>query len=184
MDKKLYTDEAEIKLVSALKSKDQEAFEFLYERYAAALFGVIKRIVVDPELSEEVLHDAFVKIWENAHSYQPQKGRLFTWMLNITRNLAIDKIRSRNYKEAQKTDKVADNVYIIDHQGHTRQNIEDIGVKELLSALGEDHKLVIDLLYFKGYTQSEIAKEYNIPLGTVKTRTRAAMKQLRKLLKA
>ena len=184
MDNKLNTYEVENNLVSALKSKDQEAFRFLYDQYAAALFGVIKRIVVAPDLSEEVLHDAFVKIWENAHSYQPQKGRLFTWMLNICRNLAIDKIRSRNYKEARKTDQVADNVYIIDHQGHTKQNIEDIGVKELLSTLGDDQRLVIELLYFKGYTQSEIAEEYDIPLGTVKTRTRAALKQLRKLLKA
>ena len=169
-------------LIEGLKSREPGAFDVIYDRYTPALYGVIKRIVVDDEIAEEVAHDALLKIWEKASTYDPEKGRLFTWMLNIARNLAIDKTRSRRFKEAQKTEPQSDNVYIIDEKNQTEQHPEDIGVRELLEYLKEDQKLVIELLYFKGYTQSEIAGQFDIPLGTVKTRTRSALQKLRKFL--
>ena len=116
------------------------------------------------------------------HSYQPAKGRLFTWMINIARNLAIDKIRSKEIKQQQKTDKVEDNVHTIDHARFDTMAVDGIGIREVLKNLNEDYQFVINLLYFKGYTQAEVAKEFDIPLGTVKTRTRAALLELRKIL--
>lgn len=169
-------------LVARLKNKDKEALSYLYDYYSAALYGAIVRIVNDEKVAEEVLQDAMMKIWDKIGAYDAKKGRLFTWMLNLCRNLSIDKLRSREIKKEQKTDDIADSVYSVERQNLIHQSIEAIGVKELLKNLREEEKLIIDLVYFKAYTQSEVSKEYDIPLGTVKTRLRMALKNLRKVL--
>lgn len=104
-------------------------------------------------------------------------------MLNIARNLAIDKTRSREISKDRKTDDIDHLVNRIDRKEQAEQNIEIIGLKEVLNRLSEDQRLVVDYLYLKGYTQSELAEEFNIPLGTVKTRARLAMTELRTILK-
>ena len=134
-------------------------------------------------MAEEVLQDAFLRIWEKIESYDASKGRLFTWMLNITRNLAIDKTRSKEISKERKTDDIDDLVNKIDRKEQTELSIETIGLKEVLGQLSDDQKFVVDYLYLKGYTQSELAEEFGIPLGTVKTRLRLAMIELRTILK-
>jgi len=104
-------------------------------------------------------------------------------MLNIARNLAIDKTRSKEISKDRKTDDIDDLVNRIDRQGQAEQNVETIGLKEVLGRLSQEQKFVVEYLYLKGYTQSELADEFNIPLGTVKTRLRLAMIELRTLLK-
>ncbi len=173
----------EEQIASGLKARETAILELLYIRYASALFGVIKRIVQDEPAAEEVLQDAFLKVWDKGEDFDPKKGRIFTWMLRISRNLAIDKVRSREYKEAWKTDAMADHSYTIDQKHRIEQRVEDIGVHQLLSHLDGDQQRILELLYFKGYSQSEVAKKEGIPLGTVKTKTRAALKSLRKILK-
>jgi len=144
--------------------------------------GVVSRIVKREEIAEEVLQDAFLKIWDRIDSYDPSKGKLFTWMLNITRNLAIDKTRSREFSKDKKTGDIENYVSRIDREGHTVQNEETIGLPELLKSLPDDQRFIIDQHYLKGYTQAEISEEFNLPLGTVKTRMRLAMKELRNKL--
>lgn len=156
--------------------------EYLYNNYSGALYGVILRIVKTEEVAQEVLHDVFIKAWNQISSYNSEKGRLYTWLVNISRNASIDKIRSKEIKKTYKTDSVADNVYVIDHANFDTQSIDGIGLEKVLAQLPEDLRFVIEQMYFKGYTQSEIADEFNIPLGTVKTRARSAMKTLRGLL--
>lgn len=173
----------EDELILLLKKQEKAAFEYLYDHYSAALYGIILRIVKKDTLAEEVLQDAFLKIWKNIASYDPSKGRLFTWMLNISRNQAIDKTRSKEIKKTHKTDPVENVVNKINQHNYEEFSPENIGVKELLDILNIDQRKVIDLLYFQGYTQSEVAKEYGIPLGTIKTRLRAAMKHLRKFVR-
>lgn len=165
-----------------LKKQDKAALEYLYDHYSAALNGIILRIVKKEAISEEVLQDAFVKIWANIHSYDPSKGKLFTWMLNISRNLAIDKTRSKEIKNEQKSDPIEYSVHTVERENHQEFSPESIGVKELLDHLTSDQRKVVDLLYFQGYTQSEVSKEHEIPLGTVKTRLRIALKELRKIV--
>ena len=97
-----YTEE---ELVFLLKKQDQQAFSYLYDNYAAALNGVIFRMVEDKNLAEDILQEAFVKIWNNFASYDTSKGRLFTWMLNLTKNLTIDTLRSKGYKKQSKISK-------------------------------------------------------------------------------
>ena len=92
----------EDELVLMLQRQDQQAFAYLYDNYAPALNGVIFRLVEDKSLSEDILQEAFLKIWNNFSSYDRTKGRLFTWMMNLTKNLAIDTLRSKGYKKAVK----------------------------------------------------------------------------------
>lgn len=162
--------------------KDKSAFEYLYEHYSGALYGVVSRIIQKEEVAEEVLQDAFLKIWDKIESYDPEKGKLFTWMLNLTRNLAIDKMRSKEIGKEGKTKGIDNLVNRIDRREFTEQGVDSIGVKDILKRLSEDQKFVVEYLYFKGYSQSELAEEFNIPLGTVKTRLRLAMNQLRSII--
>lgn len=125
-----------------------------------------------------------MKIWDKIESYDPAKGRLFTWMLNLAKNQAIDKVRSKEISRENKTGGLENFVSGFNKGEFSEQKIEGIGVKEILTALSEDQRFIVDQLYFKGYSQSELAEEFNIPLGTVKTRLRLAMKQLRLILRA
>ncbi len=169
-------------LVSDLRRKDRRAIAYLYDNYSKALFGVVQRIVNERELAEEVFHDAFVKIYTNIHSYDEQKARLFTWMLNICRNAAIDKLKSKAVKKQARTDGMNENMEGILNRFSFEFNTDGIGMYELLEKLHPDYRFVIQKLYFQGYSQQEISKECDIPLGTVKTRTRAALRDLRRLI--
>ncbi len=172
----------EATLIARLKDRDKQALAYLYDHYSAALYGVIHRILIKESIAEEVLQDVFIKIWDKIDSYDAAKGKLFTWMLNIARNQAIDKTRSREISKEKKTKDIDLHVNRIDRNDYTEQKIEGIGLHEVLKSLPEEQRFVVEHLYFKGYTQSELADESGIPLGTVKTRLRAAMQQLRILV--
>ncbi len=136
----------------------------------------------DEDIAEELLQDVFLKIWDKIENYDAGKGKLFTWMLNIARNQAIDKTRSKEMSKGKKTDDIDNLVNRIDSQSYGELQVDAIGLKEVLDRLSKDQKFVVDHLYLKGYTQSELAEEFDIPLGTVKTRLRLAMVELRSLL--
>ncbi len=144
---------------------------------------MVFRILKKEELAEEVLQDVFLKIWDRIESYDASKGRLFTWMVNIARNQAIDKTRSKEVSKGKKTDDIDLLVNKIDHQEKQELFVEGIGLKEVLDKLPSEQIFVVKYLYFEGYTQSELAEEFNIPLGTIKTRVRMAMTSLRSILK-
>src|ERR1700733_1994107 len=148
--------------------------------YSASLFGVISRVITDTAIAEDVLQDTFVKIWNSFSSYNSEKGRLFTWMVNIARNLAIDKIRSKDYRNQGKNQELENNVTFIDERTNTVYQPELLGIKELVETLKPEQKSILDLVYFKGYTHVEAADELGVPLGTIKTRLRTAIMQLRK----
>ncbi|MEM0994876.1 MAG: RNA polymerase sigma factor [Bacteroidota bacterium] len=168
-------------IISLLSTDARAAIEAILPKYGAALQGVIYKIVGSQEVTEEVLQDTFVKVWKNAKSYNPSKGRLFTWLLNIARNTAIDRIRSKKFKLHQRSKSLDATVY--DHIAHSEEmQIQDSGLQNVLHQLDEKYTQVIDILYFKGYTQQEAAKELDISLGTVKSRVKIAMRELRKML--
>ena len=167
-------------LIQALRNQEKIAIEALYDMYSASLYGVISRIVIDTPTSEDVLQETFVKIWHSFSSYSAEKGRLFTWMVNIARNLAIDKIRSKDFKNQSKNHELENNVTFIDEQKNTVYKPELMGIKNLVETLKPEQKSILDLVYFKGYTHVEAAEELGIPLGTIKTRLRMAIQELRK----
>jgi RNA polymerase sigma-70 factor (ECF subfamily) len=171
---------SEDELILSLRNREKIAIEALYDMYSASLYGVISRIVIDTAIAEDVLQETFVKIWHSFSSYSTEKGRLFTWMVNIARNLAIDKIRSKDFKNQHKNQEIENNVTFIDEQSNIVYKPELMGVKDLVQTLKPEQQSIIDLVYFKGYTHVEAADELGIPLGTIKTRLRMGIQQLRK----
>jgi RNA polymerase sigma-70 factor (ECF subfamily) len=172
---------SEIELISLLKSRDKRGFDLLYDNYSKALYGIVLKIVKSEEVAEDVLQDAFVKIWKNVSSYDSSKGTLFTWILNVARNTAIDRIRSQEYKNTAKIQPIDNNVGMVDKQSTTEIQIDHIGLEKVVSTLKPEHQTIIDYIYFKGFTQTEVAEALNIPLGTVKTRVKSAINHLREL---
>jgi RNA polymerase sigma factor (sigma-70 family) len=170
----------EEELVFALRNREKIAVEALYDMYSSSLYGVICRIVIDTATAEDVLQETFVKIWHSFSGYSTEKGRLFTWMVNIARNLAIDKIRSKDFKNQNKNHELENNVTFIDEQRNTVYKPELLGIKDLVQKLKPEQKSILELVYFKGYTHVEAAEELGIPLGTIKTRLRMAIQELRK----
>lgn len=169
-------------LVAQIRARSKDAFSYLYDNYSGAIYGAISRIVNDEDVAEEVLQDAFMKFWDKIEQYNSSKGRFFTWMVNISRNLAIDKLRSKEMKKVGKTDNIETYVTGIDKERLSHQNEDGIGMTEVVKTLRDEEKFVIEMVYFKGYTQSEISEEFGIPLGTVKTRLRMALKNMRNVL--
>jgi len=173
----------EQELVLSLKAKDQQSFSYLYDNYSGALYSIVLQVVADKELASDVLQEVFVNIWRKIESYDPDKGRLFTWMLNVARNLAIDMVRSKGYQNSRKNQSLPEGDYFDKAGSATQQSVDNIGLKKIVDKLKEEHRVLIDLAYFKGYTHEEIAKIESLPLGTVKTRIRNALIQLRDYIK-
>ncbi len=180
MSRKQKISLSEDDLVQALRNREKIAIEALYDMYSSSLYGVISRIIIDTATAEDILQETFVKIWHSFSSYSTEKGRLFTWMVNIARNLSIDKIRSKDYKNQNKNHELENNVTFIDEQRNTVYKTELLGIKELVATLKPEQKAILDLVYFKGYTHMEAADKLGIPLGTIKTRLRMSIQQLRK----
>jgi len=169
-------------LILRLQEKDQSAFARIYEMYSDSLMGVIHSVLHDTELSEEVLQDVFVKVWNNASSYDIKKGRFFTWLLNIARNAAIDKTRSKAFKNKKKNHTAEYYVDILESRESFIPGVDAIGITKYVKMLEPICKKVIDLLFFKGYTQKEASETLQMPLGTIKTRNRICINKLREVL--
>ena len=180
MSAKVFSEE---ELVTALKKGDQEAMAMLYDNYSAALLGVIFRVVDNREAAEDILQEVFIKVWKNISSYDRSKGKLFTWLINIARNAAIDSMRVKDYAIKSKIQSIDNSVRSINRQYNVSTQVDHIGLKTLVDKLKPEYKVLVDKLYFEGYTQEEAAEELGIPLGTVKTRIRAAINHLREVMK-
>ena len=164
-------------LIALVQAQNEEAISHLYDNYAAALYGVVLRIVHSPDVAQDVMQDSFVKIWKHGASYDASKGRLFTWLLNVAKNTAIDATRCADWKRSSKTDDLS----MIVNFGFDATNPEHVDLQSLVNNLKPKYRAVINLFYFQSYTHQEIAEEFNIPLGTVKTRLRAAIIDLKKV---
>jgi RNA polymerase sigma-70 factor (ECF subfamily) len=140
-------------------------------------------VVFDEETASDVLQEAFVKIWNNIGQYDAAKGRIYTWMLNIARNTAIDKLRSKGEIMRSKIQTGDDIVNNAQRERNTEQVTDTIGLRKMVADLRPEYEVIVSMAYFKGFTLDEIAKTLDIPLGTVKTRMRAAMQQLRGVFK-
>lgn len=168
----------ENQLVCLLKANDRGAFEYLYDNYSGALYNVIVRIVKDQSTASDVMQDTFLKIWKSVQSYDSAKGSLFTWMLNIARNRAIDVCRS-NAKSGLSVEITAvhgdEGMY-----GYAILSLFELHeVRQVVDQLHPDKKQLIDLVYIEGFTHEEVSAMLMIPLGTVKSRIRKALSQLR-----
>ena len=170
----------ERQIISLISLKDQKGMRLLYEQYSSAIFGVILRIINDEGMAEEVLQKTFLKSWNKIDTYDPLKSSLYTWLSSIARNAAIDVVRLKSYQNKNKTESIDSNVY--DYKS-TSTRLDHLDTKKLLEGLDPKYRIVLDMMYLQGYSQSEVADTLDIPLGTVKTRARKAIQFLKETLK-
>lgn len=170
----------EDELVAALKQKSHEAFSHAYIHYKQAVSNVIGQFVSDKTEAEDILQEVFVAAWKNIDKYDPSKGRFFTWMHTLSRNTSINYLRSKQYKKLLKNDMLPDVVSNLDGLQVAASNINHIGLRKHLQQLKPELSKVLELSYFTGFTHEEIAARLDIPVGTVKTRLRAGLAELRK----
>jgi RNA polymerase sigma-70 factor (ECF subfamily) len=170
-------------LIPLILKKDERAFTIMYDMYSKSLYSVISTLVKDTEDAEDLLQEVFVKIWKNIDSYNQSKGRFYTWILNISRNSAIDKLRSKDHNNNLKNLSSDNFTHLLDDSNRLINRIDTIGIQEFVKKLKPKCILIIDLLFFKGYTQQEASEELEIPLGTVKTQNRNCINDLRNYLK-
>lgn len=167
--------------IGQLQARSEAAFAQLYDHYGAAMLGVIARLVDDEAEAENLLQDSFVKVWKYIHRYDAGKGRLFTWLVTICRNTALNYLRSReNFKKVE-IQKAGSGVSI-QRLIAEPPSADHIGIGTVLAKLELKHREIINLIYYRGYTQQEVAEVLDIPLGTVKTRTRMALQLLKEQL--
>lgn len=176
-----FTTYNEEELILLLKNQSREGFNYLYRQYSPVLYGVICKVIYDEQTAQDVLQDVFVKIWTNINQYDAKKGRLYTWMLNIARNAAIDKLRSKGEIMNSKIRTGENVVNDLERTGKVEQVTDGIGLKNMVNNLKPEFESIVNMAYFQGYTLDEISKTLEIPLGTVKTRMRNAIKQLREI---
>ena len=169
-------------LIANFKRKDIKAFERIYAMYSENIQGVIYTIVRNEEIAQEVVQDVFIKAWNNADSYSSSKGRIFTWLLNIARNAAIDVTRSKKFKQSKQNLNSSFFVDMLESNDKIESSIDLKYIKQVMSTLKERCISLLELLYFKGYTQKETSEELGIPLGTVKTNNRKCVSELRSLV--
>lgn len=169
-------------LVKRFQDKDQQAFETLYQMYSESMHGVIYNIVKDLDIAQELMQDVFIKAWQKSDSYSPQKGRFFTWLINIARNTAIDKVRSKGYRQSKQNLDADNFVDIIMSNDNLDSTTDAIGIKKFVTNLGQKCKDIIEFLYFKGFTQKEASEALAMPIGTIKTRNRNCIQQLRDMV--
>lgn len=174
-------------LIDLLKKRDRRAFNYLYDNYAGALYGTIFCIVIHKDYADEVIQDVFVKIWKHVDLFNQDKGRLYTWMINIARNASLDYLKSKGVQNEQKNQSFPD--IVNNKESHIfasndqAEKSDYIGFGSVLDKLKPEWKKLIEMAYYQGYSQQEIADQLDIPLGTVKTRVRSALIHLREILK-
>lgn len=167
-------------LVQGLKLRDEKCLGALYDQYASALLGIAHRVLNNREAGEDVLQKSMLKVWNSIQTYDESKSSLFTWMSTIVRNAALDQLKLKSFQKTDQTDSIDSVVY---QMGETTNVSSGMDAINLLNSLDPKNREVLDWIYLRGHTQSEVADALSIPLGTVKTRLRTGLNQLREKLK-
>ena len=187
VDKSEETKAKELELIKQIAKKDHKALSELYDLYRSFLFGLIIKIVKKREESEEVLQEVFVQVWDKANTFDYQKGNVYVWLVTLTRNKAIDKIRSKSYRNSNLNSDIEDySMYLeaesVNGLSYTLHNERSKFLQDALNQIPAEQRELLELAYFKGYSQSDLAEKLELPLGTVKTRMRSGMKKLQSIV--
>ncbi|HLW52850.1 MAG TPA: sigma-70 family RNA polymerase sigma factor [Candidatus Angelobacter sp.] len=164
-------------LIARLRIRDQSAMSDLYDRYSSVVYGVALRVLGDTMAAEDVLQEVFLQLWRNPHAFDPGRGRLAPWLAVIARNRAIDLLRKRPPEEEIDEQPIATGINLEDAAAQ-RMAIEK--VRAVLAGLPPEQRRTLEMAFFEGMTHTEIAAKTGDPLGTVKTRIRAALLAVRK----
>jgi RNA polymerase sigma-70 factor (ECF subfamily) len=165
-------------IVSLLEKGDERALDLLYEYYGDSLYGVILQVTSNEELAQDALQETFIKVWKNAKKYDSSKAKLFTWLYRIAKNTAIDKLRSFKNRFEKEVQIDKSDVYILP-TASLNQDVMDL--KEHVARLEEKYQIVLKALFFEGMTQQEASEELDIPLGTIKSRLKIGLRELKKV---
>jgi RNA polymerase sigma-70 factor (ECF subfamily) len=173
-------------LVGALERRDSKALEALYDRYGDYVYSICLRMVRDVQLAEDLTQEVFLRVWRRPDLFDASRGRFLTWLLSVARNRSIDESRSRGrrFKHENPPSLAAEEILAAapsteDGEDPAVLSDERVVIQKALHLLPPDQRLAIQLAYFGGYTQQEIAKGLNQPLGTIKTRIRLGLQKLR-----
>ncbi len=179
--------EAEIALLRRVAQGDRRAFEELYDCFSGVLFSIAYRVVNNQEAAEDVLQDAFIQIWEKAPLYDPTRGKPITWAVTLTRNKAIDRLRSTQRRSRLQDDMQRESETV--EQFDDRSSFDAVAsgetsklVREAIQKLSKDQREAIELAFFSSLTQTEIAERLGEPLGTIKARIRRGMSKLKDVI--
>lgn len=179
----------DLALIERVAARDASAVAALHDRHARVLYSLIHRIVRDAAEAEDVLQEVFLRVWEKAESYDPMLGSPMAWLVRIARNRAIDRVRARRARPAtQPVDETVDQQAIdtvaapASPERVTRGSEEQRALMNALARLAPEQRVLIEQAFFMGYTQSELAERFGLPLGTVKTRIRTGMLAMREHL--
>jgi RNA polymerase sigma-70 factor (ECF subfamily) len=172
----------DLALIDQIKQRDQDAMVTLHSRYVDLIYSIVYRVLSDAGVAEEAVQDAFLKVWQNAGQFDRQRGPFVAWLIGIARNVAIDKLRQRGRQV-----KIAEDNPLEDNEERAAFHLPDDwqdrervnSLRFAVQALPAEQQQVIELSYYGGMSQSEIAEQLSLPLGTVKTRMRLGMQKLR-----
>jgi RNA polymerase sigma-70 factor, ECF subfamily len=175
------SDEERIRRVA---TGDRRALEQLYDQFHRLVYSFALKVLRDPHASEEVVQDVFMRIWTQAGKFDPKRGRFSSWLINITRNIAIDRVRSSRLRgmvplvrpDESERDVIDLTVDLAD------ATVTAVHVREALNVLSAEQREALDLAYWHGYTHTEIARRVKVPIGTVKSRLHHALMKLRNVL--
>ncbi|MGH2568592.1 MAG: sigma-70 family RNA polymerase sigma factor [Bacteroidota bacterium] len=179
----------DLDLLTRVQRRDQQALSKLYDRYAPLLYTLTLRIVTTAEEAEDVLQDVFLQVWNRSSTYVKERGTVYSWVVTLCRNKAIDRVRSKRYKQQSKEIKLDEAEAVADtqmtmnpHQAVVLKEYQEIvaAARKKLSAI---EAKILDLSYFGGYSQTEISKMLRMPLGTVKTKMRQGMMKMRQVVR-
>jgi RNA polymerase sigma factor (sigma-70 family) len=162
---------------------DREAFARLYDMYSSVAYSLAVRIVRDRELAADVVQDAFVTVWNQAAKFEASRGQPSSWILTLTHHKAVDMVRREQRRRTEPLEagaELVDSAPPVDEKAW--QGVAREQVRQAMEKLPDPHRKVLELAYFAGFSQSELAERLSLPIGTVKSRTFAAMTSLRRLL--
>lgn len=176
-------------LLKRIQKQDQQALANLYDRYSPVLYPLAVRIVASAEEAEDVLQEVFLQVWEKASTYTIDRGSVYSWVVALCRNKAIDRLRSKSFKKKSKEVEIEKSHALSDEQpksdphqilvlkGYTET------VRGALKSLSRLEVKILEMSYYEGYSQSEIARLLKMPLGTVKTKMRKGIQKLRQVVR-
>jgi len=181
--------ETEVELLRRIGQGDRQSFETLYDRFSGILFSTCYRVLNNQEAAEDTLQDVFIQIWEKAPFYDPARGKPLSWAVTLTRNRAIDRLRSAQRRQRLQEDLQSESeTFDQFDDGSSLDAVTSVETSKLVRAaitqLSNDQREAIELAFFSSLTQMEIAERLNVPLGTVKARIRRGMVKLRDVLSA
>jgi RNA polymerase sigma-70 factor (ECF subfamily) len=180
------THATEVEIIEQLRNRDPEGLAAAYDKYGRAAYALLVRITHDKLAAEDLLQELFLRLWNRGRDFDAARGTLGVWIMSIARNMAIDHVRSAHTRFSSRLGSMdhLDALCFGRHPSASQSRIDDIGaIREAFAALNANEKQVLELAYFDGFSQTEIAERLQQPLGTVKSRMRSALERLRTAMK-